>query len=41
MLARGDDPNQLAIDGARERGLGVFFSFRMNDQHGDRLTCRG
>ena len=35
MVARGEDPNATAIEGARERGLGIFFSFRMNDQHGD------
>ena len=35
MIERGEDPNQSAIDGARQHGLDVFFSFRMNDQHGD------
>ena len=35
MIARGEDPNQSAIDGARQHGVDVFFSFRMNDQHGD------
>ncbi len=35
MIQRGEDSNQAAIDGAREKGLEVFFSFRMNDQHQD------
>ena len=35
MIARGEDPNTSAIEGARQRGLGIWFSFRMNDQHGD------
>ena len=35
MIERGEDPNQSAIAGGRERGLDVFFSFRMNDQHQD------
>ena len=35
MIDRGKDPNRTAIEGARQHGLDVFFSFRMNDQHGD------
>ncbi len=35
MIDRGEDPNRSAIAGARDRGLDVFFSFRMNDQHQD------
>lgn len=35
MVARGEDPNASAIEGARERGLGIFFSLRMNDAHQD------
>lgn len=35
MIKRGEDPNQIAIDGARQHRIDVFFSFRMNDQHQD------
>jgi hypothetical protein len=35
MIERGEDPNQSVIDGGRQHGVDVFFSFRMNDQHGD------
>lgn len=37
MIERGEDPNETAIEGARKRGMDVFFSFRMNDQHQDSL----
>ena len=36
MIERGEDPNESAIAGARERGLDIFYSCRMNDQHQDR-----
>jgi hypothetical protein len=35
MCARGEDPNGSVIEGARERGLGIFGSVRMNDAHQD------
>ena len=35
MIERGEDVNRSAIDGAQQHGVDVFFSFRMNDQHGD------
>ena len=35
MIQRGEDPNESAIAGAREKGLDIFYSCRMNDQHQD------
>ena len=35
MIERGEDPNESAIAGAREKGLDIFYSCRMNDQHQD------
>jgi hypothetical protein len=35
MIERGEDCNQILIEGARRRGLTLFYSCRMNDQHRD------
>ena len=32
-LREGNDPPRLVVDGARSRGLDVFYSFRINDCH--------